>query len=126
LAIPAMQRVQLSGKNTRFVNDLRIFVQSFEQYALENGTWPPNVGAGLVPANMTTALHISVWTSVNTVGGRWNWDRGINGITAAVSTVTVTAPDSQMQTIDAKIDDGDLTTGIFQKVNGRFSYILEQ
>ena len=31
-----------------------------------------------------------------------------------------------MTAIDAKIDDGDLTTGRFQKVSGRFCYILEE
>jgi type II secretory pathway pseudopilin PulG len=125
MAIPAMQRVQQAARNNRFINDLRIFVQSFEQYALEEGTWPPNVASGAVPANMTTALHISVWTGVNTLGGRWNWDRNFN-FTAAVSTTNVRVPDAQMAEIDARIDDGVLTTGAFRKVNGRFSYILEQ
>jgi prepilin-type N-terminal cleavage/methylation domain-containing protein len=126
IAIPAMQRVQQAAKNTRFVSDLRTFAQSFEQYCLQQGTWPPNVGAGVVPANMTTALQVSVWTKVNTLGGQWNWDRNLNGIAASVSTSGVTVSDAQMQSIDAKIDDGDLSSGIFQKVNGRFSYVLEQ
>jgi prepilin-type N-terminal cleavage/methylation domain-containing protein len=126
IAIPAIQRAQQAARKTRFINDLRVFVQSFEQYALENGTWPPNVGAGVVPANMTTALHVSVWRSLNSLGGQWNWDRNFNGLAAAISTVSVTVPDSQMADIDSKIDDGDLATGLFQKVSGRFSYILEE
>jgi prepilin-type N-terminal cleavage/methylation domain-containing protein len=125
MAIPALKRVQQSARNNRFINDLRVFTQSFEQYALENGAWPPNVGNSVVPANMTTALHISVWQNPNSVGGRWNWDRGLNGITAAVSTTNVTASDEQMTDIDRKIDDGNLETGLFQKTNGRFSWILE-
>ena len=39
---------------------------------------------------------------------------------------TGSVTDAQMQEIDAMIDDGDLSTGIFQKVSGRFMYILEQ
>jgi len=127
LAIPAMQRAQHAAKTSRFISDLRTFVQSFEQHALENGTWPPNVGSGAVPANMTTALHIAVWTNLNTLGGRWNWDRNYSGITAGISTVGGTLTDAQMADIDAQIDDGDLSTGIFQKsASDRFSYILEQ
>ena len=125
MAIPALKRVQQAARNNRFINDLRVFTQSFEQYALENGGWPPNVGNSVVPANMTTALQISVWTTTNSIGGRWNWDRGLNGFTAAVSTTNVTADDEQMTDIDRKIDDGNLETGLFQKTNGRFSWILE-
>lgn len=125
MAIPALKRVQQTARNNRFINDLRIFAQSFEQYALENGTWPPNVGNSVVPANMTTALQISVWTTVNSLGGRWNWDRGLNGLAAAVSTTGVTASDEQMTDIDRKIDDGDINTGLFQKNNGRFMWVLE-
>lgn len=127
LAIPAMQRAQHAAKTSRFISDLRTFVQSFEQYALENGNWPPNVGSGAVPANMTTALHISVWTSRNTVGGRWNWDRNYAGFSAAVSTVDGNLTDEEMADIDAQIDDGDLSTGNFQKsASNRFSYVLEE
>jgi prepilin-type N-terminal cleavage/methylation domain-containing protein len=125
MAIPALKRVQQSARSSRFINDLRVFAQSFEQYALEHGTWPPNVGSGTVPVNMTTALQVSVWTSRNTLGGRWNWDRNFN-FTAAVSTTDVTVTDEEMAVIDAKIDDGDLDTGNFRKVDSRFSYILEE
>src|SRR3954467_4106571 len=122
LAIPAILRVQRTAKNNRFVSDLRVFTQAFEQYAVEQGSWPANAGAGVVPANMTTALQVSVWTNTNSLGGRWNYDRNLNGFAVAISTTNVTASDAQMQAIDAKIDDGDLNTGLFQKVSGRFSY----
>ena len=125
MGIPALQRVQQNARGNRFVNDLRVFTQSFEQYALEHGTWPPNVGSGTVPANMTTALQISVWTTKNSLGGRWNWDRNYN-FTAAVSSTGITASDAQMADIDGQIDDGDLETGNFRKVNGRFSFILQE
>jgi len=39
--------------------------------------------------------------------------------------VNATASDAQMLLVDAKIDDGDLSSGNFQKINGRFCYILE-
>jgi prepilin-type N-terminal cleavage/methylation domain-containing protein len=127
MAIPAIQKVQQTARNNRFISDLRVFAQSFEQYALERGSWPANAGAGVVPANMTTALHIAVWTGVNSLGGRWNYDRNLNGFSVAISTSSVTATDTQMEAIDAKIDDGDLTTGNFQKAAaGRFSFVLEQ
>jgi prepilin-type N-terminal cleavage/methylation domain-containing protein len=126
IAIPALQRVQQGSQNSRFVSDLRIFAQGFETYAMKNGGWPPNAGTGVVPAGMSGEIKDSAWTTPkNSVGGRWNWDFNNNGITASISCVNATVSDAQMAAIDAKIDDGDLTTGNFQKLNGRFMYILE-
>ena len=34
--------------------------------------------------------------------------------------------DTQMTEIDAKIDDGDLSTGLFIKANIRYTYILQK
>ena len=127
IAIPAFQRVQQGSQNSRFISDLRTFAQGFETYATKNGGWPPNAGTGVVPAGMSGEIKDAAWTtSKNSVGGRWNWDFNNNGITAAISCTNVVASDAQMTAIDAKIDDGDLSTGIFQKNNGRFMYILEQ
>jgi len=126
LAIPAFQRVQASSQNGRFVSDLRTFAQGFETYAMKNGTWPPNAGTGVVPAGTSGEIKDSAWTTAkNSVAGRWNWDFNNNGITASISCVNATVSDAQMAAIDAKIDDGDLTTGNFQKVNGRFMFVLE-
>lgn len=126
MAIPAFKRVQQSSQNSRFVSDLRTFAQGFETYSMKNGAWPPNAGTGVVPTGMSGEIRDSAWTAAkNSVGGRWNWDFNNNGITASISCVNATVSDAQMTAIDAKIDDGDLSTGNFQKVNGRFLYILE-
>jgi hypothetical protein len=101
--------------------------QGFETYALKNGGWPPNAGTGAVPTGMSGEIKDTAWTTLrNSVGGRWNWDRNLNGFAAAISCVGVTASDAQMMLVDAKIDDGDLTTGLFQKAAGRFVYVIEQ
>ncbi len=125
MAIPAFQRVQRRSQNSRFVSDLRIFSQAFETYSLENGGWPPNVGAGLVPAGLSGALQVSVWTAPTVVGGNWNYDRNLNGIAVAVSCSGAGIDTARMQEIDAMLDDGDLSTGRFQLISGRYMSILE-
>ena len=126
MAIPAFQRVRESAQNARFVSDLRTFSQAFETYTLRNGGWPPNASTGVVPTGMSGELNNGAWTTAKTsVGGRWNWDLNLNGNTAGISVTNVTASDAQMTAIDAKIDDGDLSTGRFQKYSGRFTLILE-
>ena len=127
LAIPAFQRVRQASENSRIVNDYRIFAQAFEVYTAENGTWPANVGAGVVPPGMSGTFKTDVWQGVTAIGGRWNWDKGIFGITAGISISGFTCDDIQLAAIDAKIDDGDLTTGNFQKVSSnRVMLILER
>lgn len=125
LAMPALQKTRLASQNSRFVSDLRVFAQAFESYSVVNGGWPPNSGSGVVPAGMAGDFRASSWTGANSIGGRWNWDFNMSGVTAAIATTGVTATDAQMVVIDRRIDDGDLTTGLFQKVGTRFIYVLE-
>lgn len=130
LAIPAYARVQRASKNSRTVNDFRVFSQAFEIYCTQNGFWPNNVGAGIVPSlpiPMTGDFRTETWQSPTAIGGQWNWDKGNFGITAAISISSFTCDDSQLAEIDAKLDDGNLTTGNFQKVAAnRVTLILEQ
>ncbi|MBI2497141.1 MAG: prepilin-type N-terminal cleavage/methylation domain-containing protein [Opitutae bacterium] len=127
LAIPAFQRVRQASENTRVVNDLRIFAQAFEIFNTQNGGWPANVGPGVVPAGMSEDFKVAAWLSRPPIGGRWNWDNNLFGVTAAVSISGFTCTDVQLAAIDAKLDDGDLTTGYFQKTQPtRVSLILEQ
>jgi prepilin-type N-terminal cleavage/methylation domain-containing protein len=127
IAIPAFQRVQRAAQNNRVVNDFRVFAQAFETYATQNGKWPPNAGTGVVPVGISSAdLKVSVWQGTTSIGGRWNWDLNNNGFSAGISIANFTVTDAQLTEIDAKIDDGDLSTGMFRKVSSsRVSYILE-
>ena len=46
---------------------------------------------------------------------------------AGIATTGVTATLSQMVEIDARIDDGDLTAGLFQQVTAnRYIYLIQQ
>jgi prepilin-type N-terminal cleavage/methylation domain-containing protein len=127
LAIPAFQRNQRASQNARAINDFRIFVQAFEVYNTANGTWPADSGGGTVPPGMSGDFKEDAWTmQKNSLGGRWNWDQGRSWANAAVSVTNFTVVDAQLQEMDAKLDDGNLTTGFFQKVApNRVSYIIE-
>ena len=131
LAIPAFQRVQRASQNARIINDLRVFSQAFEVYNSMNGTWPNNVGPGLVPTtpvSMANDFKVATWQATTAIGGRFNWDNSLaGGGTAGISISAFTCDDAQLTEIDAKIDDGDLTTGNFQKVSStRVTLILAQ
>ncbi|HTL68466.1 MAG TPA: prepilin-type N-terminal cleavage/methylation domain-containing protein [Lacunisphaera sp.] len=130
MAIPAFQRVRRASQNSRIVNDFRIFAQAFEIYNTQNGTWPNNVGPGVIPTSpvpMAGDFKTAAWQTTTAIGGQWNWDKGLMGFTAGISISNFTCSDAQLTEIDAKLDDGDLTTGYFQKVQAnRVMLILEQ
>jgi type IV pilus assembly protein PilA len=128
LAIPAFQRVQRASQNSRVANDFRVFSEAFEQYATQYGAWPLDRPAGMTPSGMTGALVKGQWKSVPTIGGLWKWDNTLSsGGYAGISIVNFTASDAQLTEIDAKIDDGNLTTGNLQKTTPTtFTLILQQ
>jgi prepilin-type N-terminal cleavage/methylation domain-containing protein len=126
MAMPAFAKMQRASQNARYISDLRTFAQAFETYALREGNWPPNAGTGVVPAGMTGEFRDAAWKAPkNSIGGQWNWDRNNFGGAAVISVANATASDVQMTAVDKKIDDGDLTSGRFQKISERFCYILE-
>ncbi|MBA3850216.1 MAG: hypothetical protein C0502_09525 [Opitutus sp.] len=129
MAIPALKRVQRAAQNNRTVNDFRVFAQAFETYALQNGFWPNNAGAGVVPSapvSMAGDFKTVVWQAATAIGGRWNWDRNVAGVTAGISIQNFTCDDQQLEEIDARLDDGDLNAGKFRKTqSNRVTLILE-
>ena len=40
IAVPTYRHFQRKAENTTFINNLRIFTQSFETYAMKYGAWP--------------------------------------------------------------------------------------
>ncbi len=136
LAIPAFQRTQRASQNSRIINDFRIFAQAFEIYNATNGVWPNNVGPAVIPTlpySMAGDFKADTWKNPTAIGGSWNWDNslstgGFAGISISNSgSRVIFVDDTQLAEIDAKLDDGDLTTGNFQKVSAtRVTYILSQ
>lgn len=126
IALPALHRSWMTSRKNRFVSDLRTLSQGFETYATREGRWPPNAPSGVVPTGMSGEIRDEFWMDDTSLGGRWNYDFNRLGFMAGISVVGVTVSDEEMLSIDAKIDNGDLTTGSFQQTaSNRFSWILE-
>ena len=124
LAIPALARSRAASRRTAFINDLRIGRDAFEVYALENGTWPPD-GVASIPAVMNDVLTPARWSLPTPIGGTWDWDNDQFGFKAGLSVRGPNLSNAEMALIDASIDDGVLTTGIFQERTGGYIYVLE-
>jgi len=85
--------------------------------------YPPDSGKAVVPAGMADYL-LEGWT-YTFMSGNWEWDYQVSGITAGISFVDSIFKDPQMINLDKGMDDGNLGTGGFQKLAGRYTYILE-
>jgi prepilin-type N-terminal cleavage/methylation domain-containing protein len=131
LAIPAIRRSQRASQNTRLINDFRVFTQAFEIFNTNNGSWPDTAAAGTMP-NLPTAisdtLKAASWTAPTVVSGLWQWDNQLTtGGPAGICIIGATCTDAQWQQIDAKLDDGNLASGNFQKTAAnRIILILEK
>jgi prepilin-type N-terminal cleavage/methylation domain-containing protein len=124
MAIPAVKRVQVRSVSSRYINDARQIRDAAERYAMENGNFPPNGVAGL-HASLQGYVPAKMFGAATVLGGAWDWDYQQDGFTAAVSVYQFTASDAQLIDIDRKIDDGVLTTGMFQKMGSKVIYVIQ-
>lgn len=127
IALPSFLHAREQARRTKFVAALRVARDACDTYAMENNGWPTDVNRGTLPPGMATYFdaHFN-WTAPTPIGGKWDWDFKIFGFTAGVSVVDPDESNEDMAAIDAMIDDGDLTTGAFQKTaDNRYTWILE-
>jgi hypothetical protein len=65
------------------------------------------------------------WEARNEAGGRWDWDNTSVGITAGVTLIGPGLDMQLIQLVDAKIDDGILTSGRFRRTGaGGYTYVI--
>ena len=127
MALPSFLRARQQSQNAKFINALRVATGAFEMYNMEHSAYPPDVNRGVVPSGMALYFGPTLdWTKPTPIGGNWDWDYNQFGFTAGVSVVGPNASQQQFIDIDAKIDDGDLSSGHFQNTaGGRYTDILQ-
>jgi hypothetical protein len=115
----------------KFITDLRTGVSAFEMYAAENNRYPAATTTGLIPSGMSVYLSGMAWSSGTPIGGRWDWKPNQWNSTAQVGVAygggSPGSPDDvRMADIDARIDNGALSTGAFRKQDDtHFMHIIE-
>jgi prepilin-type N-terminal cleavage/methylation domain-containing protein len=75
MALPAYRRITMRAKATAVVNDLRAFSTAFITYNLQNGQWPADEAARVIPAEMAGSLGAS-FELTSPIGGFYKWCAG--------------------------------------------------
>lgn len=118
MAIPAMQIVREKAVAVRYANDFRQFSAALQRYNLENGDWPPaQTTPGAVSAQLASYMPSS-WSEPSPMGSGYTW----SGSTARIRLLNSNANDAVMKRVDALLDDGDLSSGDFTRMNSPGSY----
>ncbi len=126
IALPNFFRAQVRARNLIFATSIKKASEGFEMYAWEHRGYPANSQPGVIPLGMDEYLQGMGWTEATPLGGKWNWDKNIQGYKAGIGVYQPTATDEQFLMIDEMIDDGDLSTGYFRARAGGYVYILEE
>jgi prepilin-type N-terminal cleavage/methylation domain-containing protein len=126
IAVPAFLRANWRARRARYAHDVRVAAAGFEIYAMENGDYPPDRTPGVIPPGMGGYLKKVRWTEETSLGGNWDWDYGVFGLTAGVSVKSPKADIDQLKLLDGEIDDGSLASGVFRMRSGGYIYILQE
>ena len=121
IAVPIFKRITEETRSTAVINDLRVFSAAFQSYAHDRGAWPDGGSApGEVPAGMEGYLKESNWSRPTPLGGLYFWapntpQQGERYRACIVLAGTDGNPVSddrrQLEDLDRRIDDGNLSTG---------------
>jgi type IV pilus assembly protein PilA len=126
LALPNFLQARKTATHNQVIAELRVAYDAFAMYSIEHGRYPPDTTPSVMPAGMDPYLKRMRWTAKTPIGGQWDWDNGQFGSKAGISVYMPPVTDAEMREIDALIDDGNLSTGAFQKRASGFIYIMEK
>lgn len=136
VAIQEVRKIEINSRSSRIANDLRIFAGAFTQYAQQYGKLPATAGPGVVPSGMALYLKTTDWTLPTTIGGYYTWRSNVSiagkhygGCILIFSSngSNLTLDTEQLTDLDKKIDDGNLSTGLFFVPTSTYAvYVVEQ
>ncbi len=127
IALPASQKVYRSSKHARFMNDLRTFKDALNICVFETGNPDQGSGTGTLAAEFSSFVSNGKFTAETSIGGNWDVEYNKSGIGFGLGVHRFDASNSELQAIDERFDDGDLSTGNLQKIAGdRYYWVIQQ
>lgn len=128
IALPAFAKVRSSSQQSRFINDLRVFQGALSVFVLENGIYPNDSGTGQLDNQMEDYIRRDIFEAPTPVGGEWDIEAGDGGtVMLGVGVDGHDLTNDELLAMDARYDDGDLSTGKLQAIEAdRYYWVLEE
>ncbi|MFW6062240.1 MAG: type II secretion system protein [Planctomycetota bacterium] len=130
IVIPGVTASQNEAAQNIFVEDIKVFGQAAELFRFDTGQYPEDAATGTVPTGFESYIDEKVWTALTPIGGAWDAEFESYGIKSALGVDFANGggedrDDTYMLRVDQLMDDGDLTTGGFRKLDaGRYYNVL--
>ena len=127
-AIPAFAKVRLNSVVTAFSSDLKKLVYAGEMYILETGYYPPDTDPGDFDIELEGYISEKFFEMTTSMGGNWDFSWDVpDGPWSAAGVSGGTMGDREFLLVDQILDDGNLSSGDFQKLsNGNYYFIIEE
>jgi len=117
------------SRQTAFVADMRNYATAAMMFTMQTGKYLAAAPSGDVPPGFENFIEPAKWANGTPIGGVWDVEHNAFGITSSFGvhfvSGTTSRDDAFMGEVDRLIDDGDLNTGVFRKIDSdRYYYVL--
>ena len=114
---------------TAFTSDLRTLADAAMLHIAQEGEPAPENAPGSLPASLDPYLkQQDRFNAISPIGGEWDVTHDTLGVDSAVGVVFTgagpTRDDDFMKRVDLLVDDGDLSNGVFQKLDANAYYLI--
>lgn len=130
IVVPQFTSASEESQRASFASSLKQLVQQADLYRIRTGLFLPDASSGVWPGEWDGYVREQDYEGGTPIGGVWDTEfQDQGGVTSAVGVhfdgTGATRNDDFMNQVDALIDDGDVTTGSFQRLGaGRYYYVL--
>jgi prepilin-type N-terminal cleavage/methylation domain-containing protein len=129
VVVPAFSGMTDEARKGAFIRDLKTYADAIEIYTARTGYFVADSSSGEFPPELDGYLDAEEWERGTPLGGVWDVELMEQGITSGVGVHFQGGSNpgnAFMADVDARFDDGDLTTGLFRRLqdNSRFYYVM--
>ncbi|MBO6513176.1 MAG: type II secretion system protein [Phycisphaerales bacterium] len=130
IVVPRFAGASQDAQIGAFITSLKTYADASEYYAAREGSYPDDGSSGEVPDGFEGYIDADEWTAGTPMGGVWDTELNDSGVGAAVGVHFNDGSnpgDAVMLLVDERFDDGDLSTGLFQRLAGdRYYFVLAE
>jgi len=129
IVIPQFSSANIETEQKVFASCLKTFHEAALYYVARTGEYPADGASGQCPAGWEDYINVQQWTRPTPIGGVWDTEAGMGGFTSSLGVHFwggngPNPGDAYMSEIDNLIDNGDLATGYFRKIDSDRYYII--